>query len=84
VAVEAQAAGLRVFASDAVPKECVVVPDLVSFLPLTAGANPWARKVLESLSESRPNHMECNMAVRSSAFSIENSASSLLRIYAAK
>ena len=80
VVVEAQAAGLPVLASDATPRECVVVPELVEFLPLT-DPNNWARQTLQLLSRPRPNPSECNAAVRRSPFSIENSAMSLAAIY---
>ena len=40
VAVEAQAAGLPVLASTGVPRECVVVPELVRFLAVTTARPP--------------------------------------------
>ena len=80
VVVEAQAAGLPVLASDATPRECVVVPELVEFLPLT-DSNDWARQTLQLLGRAYPNLSECNAAVRRSPFSIENSAMSLAAIY---
>jgi glycosyltransferase involved in cell wall biosynthesis len=80
VVVEAQAAGLPVLASETTPRECVVVPELVDFLPLT-DPNNWARQTFQLLDRARPNLSECNAAVRRSAFSIENSARSLAAIY---
>ncbi len=80
VVVEAQAAGLPVLASDTTPRECVVVPELVEFLPLT-DPNNWASKTLQLLGRARPKLSECNAAVRRSPFSIENSAMSLAAIY---
>ncbi|RYD78397.1 MAG: glycosyltransferase, partial [Verrucomicrobiaceae bacterium] len=53
VAVEAQAAGLPVIASDAVPIECSVIDGMVEFLPLAAGADYWADKVLERLQQAK-------------------------------
>ncbi len=44
VAVEAQAAGLPVIASDAVPSECRVIDGMVDFLPLAAGAGGRNRR----------------------------------------
>jgi glycosyltransferase involved in cell wall biosynthesis len=81
VAVEAQAAGLRVLASDTTPRECVVVPAGVEFLSLGDGAAHWAEAVLRTLDMPRLNRRECNAAVRSSAFSIDSSAATLLSIY---
>jgi glycosyltransferase involved in cell wall biosynthesis len=81
VAVEAQAAGLRVLASDGVPSECVVDPALVRFLSLEAGASAWADAVLELLSLPQPDHMESNGRVGVSRFSIATSARDLLDLY---
>ncbi len=81
VAVEAQAAGLPVLASDTVPRECVVLPDLVKFLPLNMGAAVWADHALQILELPWPDAAACNLAVRNSAFSIENSAAQLLKLY---
>lgn len=81
VAVEAQAAELRVLASDAVPRECEAVPGMVEFKPLDAGPSAWAEEALRLMNLPRPDQTVCNLAVRASPFSIENSAASLLKIY---
>ncbi len=81
VAVEAQAAGLPVIASDGVPVECRVVDGMVNFLPLTAGAEYWADKVREKLLEPKPSQVQCNAAVAASLFSIDSSAKVLLGVY---
>ena len=81
VAVEAQAAGLRVLASDAVPKECEVIPEMIEFKSLAHGSFAWAEESLKLIRLSRPDQIMCNQLVRSSPFSIENSAASLLHIY---
>jgi glycosyltransferase involved in cell wall biosynthesis len=81
VAVEAQAAGLRVLASDATPRECVVVPGMVEFLSLKESAAHWADAALRLINLPRPDSEECNETVRDSPFSIENSAATLLSIY---
>lgn len=83
VAVEAQAAGLPVLASDTVPRECVVLPDLVKFLPLNMGVAVWADHTLQILESPQSDAVACNLAVRNSAFSIENSAAKLLELYGA-
>ena len=80
VAVEAQAAGLPVVASDAVPRECVVVPDLVRFLPVRDGPERWADAQLQEME--RPRNVEMpNRAVAASPFSISRSAEMLAEIY---
>jgi glycosyltransferase involved in cell wall biosynthesis len=81
VAVEAQAAGLPVIASDAVPNECRVIVGMVNFLPLAAGAEYWADKVMEKLGQTKPDAFAANGAVVDSPFSIDNSAKRLLRLY---
>jgi glycosyltransferase involved in cell wall biosynthesis len=80
VVVEAQAAGLRVLASDTTPSECVVVRKLVDFAPLTDAAE-WADQALRLLNSAPLDSEECNGAVNRSPFSIENSAARLLDIY---
>jgi len=81
VAVEAQAAGLRVLASDAVPRECEAVPGMIVFKPLNTGPSVWAEEAMRLVSLSRPDISTCNMAVKNGPFSIENSAASLLNMY---
>lgn len=82
VAVEAQAAGLRVLASDFVPKEGVVIPEVVRFYSLEATASSWSKEALRLMSLPKPDSEMCNSSVSNSAFSIENSARRLLQLYA--
>lgn len=81
VAVEAQAAGLRVLTSDTTPRKCVVVPEMVMFNSISTGPVVWADKVLNLINLPRPNQVRCNTAVKTSPFSIENSAGELLKMY---
>lgn len=81
VAVEAQAAGLPVLASDAVPRECGVVEGMVEFLPLSAGPDRWAEVVLSKLAAPKVDHAIANRRVAASPFSIANSAKKLVEIY---
>jgi glycosyltransferase involved in cell wall biosynthesis len=80
VAVEAQAAGLPVLASSEVPAECVVVPELVRFKDVKAGAAAWADDLLEMAAQPREIR-DANQRVAASAFSIENSSLALARLY---
>jgi glycosyltransferase EpsF len=80
VAVEAQAAGLPVLASTKVPVECVVVPELVRFKEVEAGAAAWATDLLE-LADRPRDVRDANQRVATSAFSIESSSGALLRLY---
>lgn len=80
VAVEAQSAGLPVLASTSVPRECVVVPDLVEFKELKEGAASWAQQLVR-LAGRRESIPDANARVAASPFSIRNSARALLRLY---
>jgi len=80
VAVEAQAAGLPVLASTAVPRECVVVPELVRFQEVEAGEAKWAADLLELAAQPR-NIPGANQRVAASPFAIENSAAALFKLY---
>jgi glycosyltransferase involved in cell wall biosynthesis len=84
VAVEAQAAGLAVLASAAVPRECVVVENMVRFLEVTEDLNPWRDAIVALLAEGKPVLSKCNLAVSKSHFAIDASARNLERIYRAK
>jgi glycosyltransferase EpsF len=81
VAVEAQAAGLATIASTSVPRECVVVEELIRFLPLSDSPVEWSNVALDVLRAPRPKPDKFNEAVTSSDFTIENSARKLLELY---
>ena len=78
--VEAQAAGLPVMAADSVPRESIVVPELVKFLPIKLGDRQWAAEVLRTIAEVR-RVPDANERVAVSAFSIRHSAVALLQLY---
>ena len=80
VAVEAQAAGLPVLASTAVPRECVVIPGRVDFRDIGDGPDLWASDVLRLASLPR-DAVNDNRRVAASAFSVENSARNLAALY---
>lgn len=80
VAVEAQAAGLPVLASNGVPHECIVVPELVRFQKVEAGEAAWAADLLQ-LAARPQNIRGANQRVAASAFSIGSSSRALLRLY---
>lgn len=81
VAVEAQAAGLQVLASTAVPRECVVVDGMVRFLEVSDDLAPWLFTIEEILSAKKPDLVTCNLQVVDSVFSIANSAAQLEQLY---
>jgi glycosyltransferase involved in cell wall biosynthesis len=80
VVVEAQAAGLPVLASTVVPRECVVVPDLVRFESLDHSAAEWATAVLDQATQTR-DVVAANQRVAASPFAIENSARAVIELY---
>jgi glycosyltransferase EpsF len=80
VAVEAQAAGLPVLASSAVPRECVIVPEIVRFQEIEAGIAEWIAGLRHLMALPR-NVVEANKRVSASAFAIENSANAMVALY---
>ena len=82
VVVEAQASGLRCVVSDVTPRECSVETSMVRFLSLSDGEDAWASCVMSMLDIPRPTSVEGNLAVKSSWFSIGNSAKKALNFYA--
>jgi glycosyltransferase EpsF len=80
VAVEAQAAGLPVLASTVVPRESVVVPELVRFESLERSAAEWAAALVHHASRPR-DLAAANHRVAASPFSIEKSAGALIKLY---
>jgi len=81
VAVEAQAAGLPVLASTEVPRECVVIPELVTFEHLDAGLSVWADRLLGQVDAPRGDPIAANQRVAASPFAITHSAAALTRLY---
>jgi len=81
VAVEAQAACLPVLASAAVPRECVVIPELYNALSLREPIENWVTALFRTINKPRPSLELCRRALESSPFSIVNSARRLEAIY---
>lgn len=81
VVVEAQAAGLRILASDTTPDECVVVPGMVTFVSLAESPAQWAHRALSLLQAPPIDRDACRGDVSRSPFSIENSVMALLEVY---
>ena len=80
VAIEAQAAGLRVICSDAVPKEANI-SGYVSYIPLSKSADEWASEVLKlSGGYTRENTFEL---VKKANYDIKESAKDLQDFYLA-
>ena len=47
VSIEAQASGLKVISSTAVPMESSIISELNTFLPLTGSAQTWSNVILK-------------------------------------
>jgi len=80
VAVEAQATGLPVLASSAVPKECVIVPEIMRFKKIEAGVPEWIADLRDLIALPR-NIVEANKRVAASPFTIEESSNRLIALY---
>lgn len=79
--VEAQAAGLPVLMSRSVPEEAIVVPELVTVLPLAAGPQAWAQTSIEILNRQPPAQAESRARVEASSFSMTAGVSNMMALY---
>jgi len=79
--VEAQAAGLKVVMSRNVPKEAIIIPELVDVVSLDAGAKVWSEAVVAALGRSVPDKKESLQIVSKSSFSIAKSALKIHELY---
>jgi glycosyltransferase involved in cell wall biosynthesis len=81
-AVEAQAAGLNVVASDNVPEDVEVLPGTVVRLSLSEPLSVWAAECLKSLGKPRVPRGSAWKCVAASPFGVDACARELLAIYA--
>lgn len=79
--VEAQAAGLPVLMSRSVPEEAIVVPELVTALPLAAGPQAWAREAIKIMNRQHPARTESRERVEASSFSMKAGVANLMALY---
>jgi glycosyltransferase involved in cell wall biosynthesis len=84
VAVEAQAAGVRVMASDTVPREAGVIDNLITFLPLSLGTVKWAEELARQIVLPRADSSASANKVGRSDFSIDRSYDNLAAIYSGR
>jgi glycosyltransferase involved in cell wall biosynthesis len=77
--LEAQAAGVKTINSRHVPREGIVVPELVESLPLDLGSEVWAMRVLRA-RESPPRE-DRRAQIAAAGFDIDNNAQWLEGIY---
>lgn len=79
--VEAQASGLPVVMSMSVPREAIVVPELVTVRPLNSGPQSWAHAVLSQLERRHPDANDALSLVEHSSFSINRSCDNIAALY---
>ncbi len=81
VSFEAQAAGVPVIASTAVPEEVSAIPRLVERIPLSDGAGGWAAAVSRTLAEPSRRLGDEPMLLQTSTFGLPACLQVLTNIY---
>jgi glycosyltransferase involved in cell wall biosynthesis len=81
VVVEAQANGLKVLASNSVPKEAFIFPELVITKSVTQSVDEWVNEILITNIVESDIRQQYNISLHHSIFSIESSIKYLLTIY---
>ena len=79
--VEAQAAGLPIIMSRAVPDDAVVIQSLVSVVPLSTGAEVWGREAVRMLSVSHMARSDALAAIEESHFSLRAGTDNVIKLY---
>ena len=79
--VEAQAAGLPIIMSRAVPEDAVVIQSLASVVPLAAGAEAWGREAMRMLSSQHISRLDALDAIDASHFSLAAGTDNVIRLY---
>lgn len=79
--VEAQAAGLPCVISSNIPKETVLIPELVKILSLSDSEGKWSETILEMAKMERKN---TGLKIKEKGFDIEESAKWLENFYSQK
>ncbi|MBK5721490.1 glycosyltransferase [Dysgonomonas sp. Marseille-P4677] len=77
--LEAQASGLKVLNSTKIPKDGIIIPELVSFLSLDQSAAEWAEKALQMAKN--PNRRRCSQEIIKMGFDINKNAKWLQNLY---
>jgi glycosyltransferase involved in cell wall biosynthesis len=81
--LEAQAAGLRCLVSDGVPSEVNCFGEFTEFLPLSAGTDYWADKLIAKLSLSGTELVSVPDDASRHKISVQQSVHDLTRLYLA-
>lgn len=80
VAIEAQAAGVLTFCSDAVPNEANISPVFHS-IPLTKGATEWAKIIVKTYNNNTYRREDMSQYVIDSGYDIKDLATKLQDFY---
>jgi glycosyltransferase involved in cell wall biosynthesis len=81
VALEAQAAGVPVLASVAIPPEVGILPERIQRFDLKCGVEAWAERAAAELRRGRQTGTAPALALASSPFGIQRCLRDLARIY---
>jgi glycosyltransferase involved in cell wall biosynthesis len=81
VVLEAQAAGVPVLASAAIPEEVGILPELIQRFDLQCGIQAWAERACAGLRRGRLTGTAPAQAVAASPFSIQRCLGDLASIY---
>ncbi len=79
--LEAQAAGVPIVASPAVPAEMDIVPNLMQRIPLDAGAPAWADAISKRLTNGNGRSLDAARLMQNSAFALPVCVEKLTRMY---
>lgn len=80
-AIEAQAAGLPCVISSSVPSSAIIVPENVSYLPVSVEPAEWARELVRKHNAPRLPRKLALLRALSSSYSIERSVQRLYHFY---
>ncbi len=83
VAIEAQANGLPVIASDVVPKQ-VVVSDLIRFVSLSQSPEYWANVILEEIQKKHSSRETYSQTVKEHGYDITEMVEWITKFYLQK
>ena len=81
VVLEAQAMGVPTVASDYVPPDVCVIPEMVELLSLHVPLAQWVAAVQSKLNQPRLNPLEAVVRLQASDFSVEQSLQKLCAVY---
>lgn len=79
--VEAQAAGLPVVMSRSVPNDAIVIPEIVSVVPLAKGAGAWGREAFRILNKPRLAREDALARIERSPFSLAAATRNTMALY---